>query len=61
MNSTGFIGGASGKVGNLILFNGDLRKHSNYKEIKDFIERRGVSIKYFEGYPLTDIGSIIEE
>ena len=57
----GFIGGASGKVGNLILFNGDLRKHSNYKEIKDFIERRGVSIKYFEGYPLTDIGSIIEE
>ena len=57
----GFIGGASGKVGNTILFNGDLRRHSNYNEIVDFIERRGVSIKYFEEYPLTDIGSIIEE
>ena len=57
----GFIGGATGKVGNIILFNGNLRDHSNYKEIKEFIERRGVSIKYFEDYPLTDIGSIIEE
>ena len=57
----GFIGGASGKVGNVILFNGNLRKHSNFNEIREFIERRGVSIKYFEDYPLTDIGSIIEE
>lgn len=57
----GFVGGASGKVENTILFNGDLRKHSNYKEIREFIERRGASIKYFEEYPLTDIGSIIEE
>ena len=57
----GFIGGAAGKVGNIILFNGNLRDHSNYKEIKEFIERRGVNIKYFEDYPLTDIGSIIEE
>ncbi|MBR5128634.1 MAG: hypothetical protein IKU67_01160 [Firmicutes bacterium] len=57
----GFIGGATGKVGNVILFNGNLRDHSNYKEIKEFIERREVNIKYFEDYPLTDIGSIIEE
>lgn len=57
----GFIGGASGKVGNTIIFNGDLSAHSDYLKIKDFIERRGVNIKYFEDYPLTDIGSIIEE
>lgn len=57
----GFIGGASGKVEKTILFNGDLREHSDFNEIKDFIESRGLSIKYFEGYPLTDIGSIIEE
>lgn len=57
----GFIGGASGKVGNVILFNGDLRKHSSFNDIREFIERRGVSIKYFEDYPLTDIGSIIKE
>ncbi len=57
----GFIGGASGKVEKTILFNGDLRDHSDFNEIKDFIESRGLSIKYFEGYPLTDIGSIIEE
>ena len=57
----GFLGGASGKVGNVILFNGDLSKHSNFIEIKRFIEDRGLEIKYFDGYPLTDIGSIIVE
>ena len=57
----GFLGGASGKVGNVILFNGDLSKHSNFLEVKRFIEDRGFEIKYFEGYPLTDIGSIIVE
>ena len=57
----GFIGGASGKLGNTIIFNGDLSAHSDYLAIKDFIESRGLEIKYFEEYPLTDIGSIIEE
>ncbi len=44
-----------------IVFNGDIRKHSDYETIKAFIEARGLGIKYFEGYPLTDIGSIIPE
>lgn len=57
----GFLGGASGKVGNTILFNGDLSAHSDFERIKDFIHSRGLNIKYFEEYPLTDIGSIIEE
>jgi hypothetical protein len=57
----GFIGGASGKVGNTIIFNGDISKHSNFSEIKNFIESRSLEMIYFNTYPLTDIGSIIEE
>lgn len=57
----GFLGGASGKVGDTILFNGDLSKHSDYSEIARFITDRGLRIKYFKEYPLTDIGSIIQE
>ncbi|MBR6528760.1 MAG: hypothetical protein IKT62_01855 [Firmicutes bacterium] len=57
----GFIGGASGKIGDTIIFNGDLSAHTDYLSIKDFIESRGLNIKYFKEYPLTDIGSIICE
>lgn len=56
----GFIGGASGRVGDTMIFNGDITKHSDYEKIRPFIEETGLSIKYFN-YPLTDIGSIIEE
>lgn len=57
----GFLGGASGKVGNKIIFNGNITRHSDYEAIKRFIESRGLEIVYFEQYRLTDIGSIIEE
>ena len=57
--NTGFIGGASGRVGNEIIFNGDLSSHPNFEEIKAFIEERGLKCKWFSEYPLTDIGSII--
>jgi len=57
----GFIGGASGKVGNRIIFNGDITLHSDYDKIRSFIEARNLEIVYFDQYPLTDIGSIIEE
>jgi len=57
----GFLGGASGRIGNTIIFNGNITAHSDYRLIKDFIERRNLSIVYFEEYPLTDIGSILEE
>lgn len=57
----GFLGGASGKVGNSIIFNGDITRHSDYEAIRYFIEIRGLEIVYFKEYRLTDIGSIIEE
>lgn len=56
----GFLGGASGKIGNEIVFNGNLKEHKDFLPIKEFIEERQVKIKYFEEYPLEDIGSIIE-
>ncbi|MEG0830446.1 MAG: hypothetical protein RSD88_07325 [Anaerovoracaceae bacterium] len=57
----GFLGGASGRVGNTILFNGNLKAHPDYKRISTFIENLGLDIHFFPEYPLTDIGSIIEE
>ena len=56
----GFIGGAMGRVGDEILFNGDISKHPDYEIIKKFIEAGGLKIKFFGG-ELRDIGSIIEE
>lgn len=40
----GFLGGASGKVGNTIIFNGDITRHSDYEAIREFIESRGLDI-----------------
>lgn len=57
----GFIGGASGRVGDTIIFNGDISKHPDYEKIAAFIEDRNFKIKYFIEYPLEDIGSIIED
>ncbi|HZK88293.1 MAG TPA: hypothetical protein VFC27_03980 [Anaerovoracaceae bacterium] len=59
--SYGFLGGASGKVGDSIVFNGDLSAHPDFFKISDFILSRGLKLKYFEEYQLEDIGSIIEE
>lgn len=56
----GFLGGASGRVGNEIIFNGDLPAHPDYPAIKNFILGCGIEIKYFEEYELGDMGSIIE-
>lgn len=56
---TGFIGGASGRVDNEIVFNGDLSAHPNFREITAFIEGRGLGCKWFSSYELEDIGSII--
>ncbi len=57
--NTGFIGGASGRVGNEIVFSGDLSAHPDFDAITDFIEDRGLTCKWFPEFPLTDIGSII--
>lgn len=56
---TGFIGGASGRIGNEIIFNGNLSAHPDFEKIVQFIESKGLFVKYFEQYELTDIGSIL--
>lgn len=57
----GFLGGASGRVDNEIIFNGNLKAHPDYEEICEFIASQDLKLKYFEEYQLEDIGSIIEE
>jgi hypothetical protein len=57
----GFLGGASGKVDDEIVFNGNLSAHPDFLEIEDFILSRELKVKYFKEYELEDIGSIIEE
>ncbi len=56
----GFLGGASGRVGGEIVFNGDLSAHPDFQAIKGFIQTRGLHPLWFEEYPLEDVGSIIE-
>ena len=57
--NTGFIGGASGRIGDEIIFSGDLSAHPDFHAIVQFIEERGLRCKWFPDFPLTDIGSII--
>lgn len=57
----GFIGGASGRVDDELVFSGNLSEHPDFEAIRDFTELHGVKLKYFPEYPLEDIGSIIEE
>lgn len=56
----GFIGGASGRIDDEIIFNGNLRAHPDCSKIRNFIEERGLRAVFFEEYPLEDIGSIIQ-
>ena len=55
----GFIGGCCGRVGNKIIFNGNLKAHSDFEKIRQFIEDCGLEAVYFEDFPLTDIGTIL--
>ncbi len=57
----GFLGGASGRVGNEIIFNGNLSAHPDFTEICKFITSHHLTVKYFAEYELEDIGSIIAE
>ncbi|MGN0657968.1 MAG: DUF6873 family GME fold protein [Emergencia sp.] len=56
---TGFIGGCSGRIGDEIIFNGDLFAHPDFSRIRRFIESRGLTCRWFADYRLTDIGSIL--
>lgn len=57
----GFLGGASGRVGNEIIFNGNLAAHPDFDVICEFIKSHSLEVKYFPEYKLEDIGSIIAE
>jgi len=58
--SSGFIGGASGRVGNEMIFHGNLSAHPDFDRIVDFLKKYQCNFKYFEEFELEDIGSIIE-
>ena len=58
--SYGFIGGASGRVGDEMIFSGNVAAHPDFEAIRSFVEEHGAKLKYFPEYELTDIGSIIE-
>ena len=58
---TGFFGGTAGRVDDTVVFNGDLSAHPDFPAIRAFIASRGLEVQYFPDYPLTDIGSVVEE
>lgn len=56
----GFIGGCSGLLSkNEIGFLGDIEKHPNFEEIKDFLAKRGKKVVSLSNEKLIDLGSII--
>lgn len=56
----GFIGGATGLLNKSILaVNGNIKLHTNYKDIKDFAEKHDVELISLNNEEITDIGSII--
>lgn len=56
----GFLGGASGRIGDSIVFHGDLSEHPDYIKISNFIFDRNLRLQYFDEFELEDIGSMIE-
>lgn len=54
----GFIGGASVSFDNIVFFNGNIKEHPDYLNIKEFIEQKNKIIEYLD-YPLEDLGSFI--
>lgn len=56
----GFIGGASGKLGNSIIFTGSIKTHPQGSEIARYIKSCGLEIIELNQGKLIDIGGIIE-
>ncbi len=59
-NMKGFIGGASGLINDTLYFNGNIKTHPDYDNIKDFCNNVGVSIYSLNNGPLVDIGTIMQ-
>ncbi|MBQ1435081.1 MAG: hypothetical protein IIZ19_04230 [Clostridia bacterium] len=56
----GFFGGCTGYAGGELIINGDLFSHPDGERIARFFREREVPFASFAGYPLSDVGSIIE-
>ena len=55
----GFLGGASGRVENEMIFHGNLTAHPDFDRISDFVKKHNCKLTYFEKFELEDIGSIL--
>ena len=55
----GFIGGASGVIGDKVYFFGDICKHPDFKEIADFIELKGFTFECLTDESLHDVGGFV--
>ena len=56
----GFIGGCSGLISDdTLAFFGNIEKHPNFKEIKNFVSKRNKKIISLSEEKLTDLGSLI--
>ncbi|MBQ4105539.1 MAG: hypothetical protein IJC86_04030 [Clostridia bacterium] len=55
----GFIGGCSGKIGDRIIFFGDIKKHPDYMAISGFIHDEGISYICTSKDMLNDIGGLV--
>lgn len=55
----GFIGGCSGKIGEYVLFFGDITKHPDAEKICDFITKNGCKYISLISTQLNDIGGFV--
>lgn len=58
---SGFIGGASGKLSeNEMYFSGNIEKHPDFDQIKDFLDNYNISMVYNKSRKLTDFGGFVQ-
>lgn len=55
----GFIGGASGRFMDMVLFTGSIDRHPDRNRIHEFIEARGLKVKVLSKQKVLDTGSIL--
>ncbi len=56
----GFIGGAGCKIADdAMYFSGDISSHPDYSNIKEFINKYGISLIYNKNRKLTDFGGLV--
>ena len=55
----GFIGGATGRFMDMVLFTGNIDGHPDRNRIHEFIKSRGLKAKILSNHRLLDTGSIL--